>query len=315
MKTLHFLSFFLTSYLLIPFALSKQKIIIATSGTFSPANISKESECLRLKRSMTKTNNGHKICGFEIEIANEICKIEKIDCHWTIQNFGAKLDNKLLPQILDELTQDNPRYDIVATFARGTVERMKLLNASVTWYEGNSSIYGSPSIQSEIDMGHIIKKENNFPFFKNPKDTKLRFGTLGFHYEELKTRYTEDELQHIEIFAIPNIEEQIRKIQENELDFIYSLDVQKSLFESYGILTYDENPGRTIAQPIEHGPRFYAAPTVQGVDLIGRFNNGIAKLKTDGRLDQILEKYRLKNKWACDNGPRLKQFTSECENK
>lgn len=287
-------------------------VIVATTGETSPANSSSVEECTKLNAPVVKTEDGRSLCGFEVELVQEVCAAQGLECKWVIQPFGPAADPKALPAILAELVQSKPRYDLAINFMRGTVDRMLALNTSATYYEGHPSIYTSARVKALAEKGAIRNNENRFPLPQDASIEKLRIAAAGSYEQEIKTHYTEDELKKIEIVQVAAFDEQVKKLNSGEVDFVFGPDQQAIAFKNAGLLTYEAMPISTLSNSIEKGSRIYAAPTVEGIDLIGKVNAGLAQIKISGKFDEVYKRYNMSHTWGCVNGPRLSSTAAEC---
>jgi ABC-type amino acid transport substrate-binding protein len=296
-----------------PIWAKKSIVTIATTGETAPANTSNLAECTALKAKVFKTKDGRSICGFEVELIEEVCAIEGLKCQWVIQSFGPKADPTQLPDILNNLTTGNRSYDLAINFMRGTTGRMLALNASSTYYEGHPSLYTSTRVMGLFQNGEIQKNANNFPLPK--AGGKIKIAGAGYYEQEIKARYTAEELNRVQIVQVAALDEQFKKLTTGEVDFVFGADHQRITFEPNGFAVFEAKPISTLSNTMEKGSRVYASPDAQGVVLIGKVNAGLAKLKTNGKYDQIFNKYLIKNAWGCVNGPRLNSTVEECKEK
>lgn len=279
---------------------SENKITIATSGDYAPANMS-DDQCADAVGATVKTNNNHVVCGFEVDLLSKVCEERKLNCEWTLEPFAWSEENPNFPGILNELVSTSPKYDLVVAYLRGNTERLEKLNATGSYIEGFPTLYKTSLVKTKS----FKKNKKGFPISKKG-GKKIKIAASGNYATEIVSPefayYTTKELKAVEVISVDTLEDQIKMLSTGEVDFVYGPNISANEFISKGHVAFLNVP--QLENSIEVGSRVFAAKNDSGQLLVEQINQGLLNLFESGEYDKIFAKYSIYNSWGKQNGPK-----------
>ncbi|MBP9478730.1 MAG: transporter substrate-binding domain-containing protein [Sebaldella sp.] len=221
-----------------------KKYVIGSDTAFAPFEFKKDG----------------KYEGIDIDIVNEIAKVEGFEVEWRHMDFSAiigavqsgQLDGAIAGMTIND-------------------ERRKAVDFSEAYYD--SGIVG------------IVKADNDT--IKSPEDFKdkrfaVKKGTTGAEYaQSVKEKY------NVKITIFEDTSTMIQSVINGQADVA---------FDDYPVIAYaitQQNPTqlRIATERLNTAQFGFAVKKGANQELLQKFNDGLKKLKDSGKYDEILEKY------------------------
>ncbi|WMY94689.1 MAG: transporter substrate-binding domain-containing protein [Arsenophonus sp.] len=242
-----FFLFLVLCFLSLSVLSSKREIIrFATEATYPP---------------FESIDSNNKIIGFDIDIANMICKKLDVICTFTNQSFDSLI-----------LSLKMRRFDALISGIDITSGRKKEVDFSIPYYNNSAAFF--------VLNAHELN-ETSF----------LKIKKIGVQNGTTHQKYITEEYKNMHIIPYNNYQTAILDLQNKRIDAIFAdFDVvtewlHKNNSKSFSMI------GKKIKDPNYFGNGFGIAVRKGNQVLIDKLNQSIKEIKEDGSYDIFYEKW------------------------
>lgn len=207
------------------------------------------------------TNEKGEIIGFDVDIANAICKAIQATCHFKSQSFDS-----LIPSLI----KGRGGFDAAISAIDITEARLKQVAFSDPYYESSAS---------------FIAVKGKFNQLSDAKKVGVQNGTT---YQQ----YVNTEAKHYTASAYASLQDAILDLKNGRIDIIFGdTDVLRDMF--------DKNPelgfiGEKVTDKRYFNNGFGIAVKKSNTALVERLNQGLATIKQNGEYQKIYDKWLVK---------------------
>ena len=228
---------------------------IGTEGAYPPFN---------------NIDSSGKLIGYDIDIANAVCAINKWDCQWVTQDWDGIF-----------VALDNRKYDIIIAGVSITEERKKAMLFSIPY--GNDNVSFVASVDSE--MAGIDSIEDIFKALSNK--------TVGVQVSTVSLGLLEQQVPNTKIKQYEKQDEMVADLVSGRIDVgLADSTSWQNFLQGQGKGGFKQiGPLVSGQQYPVLGSGFGAAVRKNDKELLTQFNYALRKIKRNGTAT------KLSNKW------------------
>lgn len=208
-------------------------------------------------------DENNKIVGFDIDVANAVCKVLKADCVFTNQGFDG-----LIPSLRFK------KFDAVIAGMDATPKRAQQVAFSIPYYEGLSAVVA-------------VRKDSGYRTFADLKGKKIGMENGTTHH-----RYMQDKQQDIKAVGYDSYMNSFIDLKSNRLEGVFGDVAAVGKWVK-------ENPDYMLMEERAKDPEYYSEGLSIALrkgdnELMQEINSALVKVKASPEYAQMQEKWFVK---------------------